>query len=138
MDTVTGCSTAKCLCDPNEFAIALFVVAKCISSQPEEKADPTGCGEDSQQAAAETVLKKACSISGYVVDNVERATALPEGVPTKTNAAEGTVTVTTVIRGAGSAVAKIEHQHLGMFVAILFCAMAVTIAVPALMFRNTL
>ncbi|KAF8535036.1 hypothetical protein BDD12DRAFT_894354 [Trichophaea hybrida] len=139
MDTITGCSTAKCLCAPHEFSIALFVVAKCVSSQPEEKVDPTGCGEGSQQAAAaETVLKKACSISGYVVDNVEKATALPERVPTKTNGAEGTTTVTTVIRGAGSRVAKIEHQHLGLFVVILFGAMAVTIAIPALMFRNAL
>jgi len=139
MDTITGCFTAKCLCDPHEFSIALFVVAKCISSQPEEKVNPTGCGEDSQQAAAaETVLKKACSISGYVVDNVEKATALPEGTPTKTNAAEGTATVTTVIRGAGSAAAKIEHEYLGMFVVIIFGAMAVTIAIPALMFRNAL
>jgi len=83
-------------------------------------------------------MRKSCSLSGYDVQDVKRATALPDRAPTKTDTNEGTVTVTTVITGAGSAVAKIERQDLGMFAAILSGAMVVSIAIPALMFRNTL
>jgi hypothetical protein len=138
LDEVTGCSTPKCICDPHEFTIALYIIAKCISSPSEDKIYPTGCGEDTQQDAAEKVMRKSCSLSGYDVQDVKRATALPDRAPTKTDTNEGTVTVTTVITGAGSAVAKIERQDLGMFAAILSGAMVVSIAIPALMFRNTL
>jgi hypothetical protein len=73
IDNTTGCATSRCICIPNTIAVALSLLAKCISAQPGSDIVPEGCGDESQQDAAAKVLKAACKLEGFNVDTVARA-----------------------------------------------------------------
>jgi hypothetical protein len=127
IDKSTGCSSARCICQPHTFSIALSSLAECISAQPDKSGfDPIGCGEESQQDAAAKVLKAACSENGFDVGGVERATATTKATTKATaRATSGTGAGT----GSTSAASRIEREQLRMFAVVTVA----TIAIPALM-----
>jgi hypothetical protein len=143
IDKTTGCHTTKCICQPSTFAIALASLKKCISVDEDEPGwGPVGCGEDSQQEPAATVLKVACSDKGFNVDDVSAAdpSKTSGGSAHTTAQTAGETPVETGGTGAGtgttvSTAAGIERGCLGMFAVVVFVAVVATMALPALLFR---
>jgi len=133
IDKSTGCSSARCICQPHTFSIALSSLAECISAQPDKSGfDPIGCGEESQQDAAAKVLKAACSENGFDVGSVERATAKATTKATTQATTEATARATSgtgIGTGSTSAASRIEREQLRMFAVVTVA----TIAIPALM-----
>lgn len=129
IDVATECRTAKCICQPENFSLALFMLWECISEQPiESKAGPMGCGEGSQQDAAAKVLKAACKSIGYNVDNIGYE---PWMITSETALATAYRTSgTSGSTGKISAASGFERQYLRMFAVV----MVTTIAIPTFLF----
>jgi len=143
IDKATGCHTAKCICQPSKFSIALSSLAKCISVKEDEPEwGPVGCGEDSQQEPAAKALKVACSDKGFnaddVVADVPRVTGVGD-IHVTADTTGGTTVETSWIGNGGTKAASIAAGigggRLEMFAALVCGAVVAAIALPALMFR---